>query len=104
VSFSSLFRFLDIYRFNSSTRGLNSNTALEFVRALWLATKLVRNATIVSIYQARESLYELFDKVCLLYEGRMVLASSTWGTYPHLLVQAQKEYLLGLAILLSDVN
>ena len=27
--------------------------------------------TIVSIYQAGESLYELFDKVCVVYEGRM---------------------------------
>lgn len=27
--------------------------------------------TIVSIYQAGESLYELFDKVCVIYEGRM---------------------------------
>jgi len=57
---------------NSSTRGLDSSTALEFVRALRIATDLVRNATIVSIYQAGESLYEVFDKVCLLYEGRMV--------------------------------
>jgi len=58
--------------FDSSTRGLDSSTALEFVRALRIATDLVRNATIVSIYQAGESLYEVFDKVCLLYEGRMV--------------------------------
>lgn len=28
-------------------------------------------STIVSIYQAGEGLYELFDKVCVVYEGRM---------------------------------
>lgn len=28
--------------------------------------------TVVSIYQAGESLYELFDKVCVIYEGKMV--------------------------------
>lgn len=28
-------------------------------------------ATIVSIYQASESVYQLFDKVCVIYEGRM---------------------------------
>jgi ATP-binding cassette, subfamily G (WHITE), member 2, SNQ2 len=28
--------------------------------------------TIASIYQAGETLYELFDKVCLIYEGKMV--------------------------------
>lgn len=42
------------------------------MHALRIATNLVRVATIVSIYQAGESLYEMFDKVCLIYEGRMV--------------------------------
>lgn len=28
-------------------------------------------STLVSIYQAGESLYELFDKVCVIYEGKM---------------------------------
>lgn len=28
-------------------------------------------STLVSIYQASESLYQLFDKVCVIYEGRM---------------------------------
>lgn len=32
--------------------------------------------TIVSIYQAGESLYNLFDKVCVIYEGRMVYFGS----------------------------
>jgi len=56
----------------SSTRGLDSSTALEFVRALRIATDLAKNSTIVSIYQAGESLFDIFDKVCLIYEGRMV--------------------------------
>lgn len=49
----------------------SSSTALEFVRALRIATDLVRMTTIVSIYQAGESLYELFDKVCVVYDGKM---------------------------------
>ena len=32
---------------------------------------MMRTSTIVSIYQAGESLYQHFDKVCVLYEGRM---------------------------------
>ena len=32
--------------------------------------------TIVSIYQAGESPYNLFDKVCVIYEGRMVYFGS----------------------------
>ncbi|KAI9570995.1 ABC-2 type transporter-domain-containing protein [Boletus coccyginus] len=57
---------------DNSTRGLDASTAVEYVHALRIATNLMRVATIVSIYQAGESLYEMFDKVCLIYEGRMV--------------------------------
>ena len=42
------------------------------MRALRIATDVARTTTIVSIYQAGELLYELFDKVCVIYEGRMV--------------------------------
>ncbi|KAI0318674.1 ABC-2 type transporter-domain-containing protein [Amylostereum chailletii] len=56
---------------DNSTRGLDASTALEFVRALRIATDVTRLSTIVSIYQAGESLYEHFDKVCVIYEGRM---------------------------------
>lgn len=56
----------------SSTRGLDASTALEFVRALRIATDLVQVSTIASIYQAGGSLFDIFNKVCLIYEGRMV--------------------------------
>jgi ATP-binding cassette subfamily G (WHITE) protein 2 (SNQ2) len=55
----------------SSTRGLDSSTALEFVRALRTATDTSKLTTILSLYQAGESLFELFDKVCVIYEGQM---------------------------------
>lgn len=55
----------------SSTRGLDASTALEFVQALRIATDTFEQTTLVSIYQAGESLYEHFDKVCVIYEGRM---------------------------------
>ncbi|KAI9448645.1 ABC-2 type transporter-domain-containing protein [Russula earlei] len=60
-----------IAAWDNSTRGLDASTALEFVRALRIATDVSHPSTIVSIYQAGESLYEHFDKVCVLYEGRM---------------------------------
>ena len=56
----------------SSTRGLDSSTALEYVRALRISTDIVGRTTLVSIYQAGEQLYQMFDKVCLIYEGRMI--------------------------------
>lgn len=66
---------LSIFKTNhhlfSSTRGLDASTALEFGRALRIATDMARITTIVSIYQAGETLYQLFDKVCVIYEGRM---------------------------------
>ena len=62
---------LNIVSYDSSTRGLDASTALEFVRALRIATDVAHISTIVSIYQAAESLYQHFDKVCVVYEGRM---------------------------------
>jgi ATP-binding cassette subfamily G (WHITE) protein 2 (SNQ2) len=60
-----------ITAWDNSTRGLDASTALEFVRALRIGTDVARTSTIVSIYQAGESLYQHFDKVCVLFEGRM---------------------------------
>ncbi|KAF9052029.1 pleiotropic drug resistance ABC transporter [Panaeolus papilionaceus] len=56
---------------DNSTRGLDASTALEFVKALRVSTDVFQTTTIVSLYQAGESLYQHFDKVCVLYEGRM---------------------------------
>lgn len=56
---------------DNSTRGLDSSTALEFVRTLRLITDAKRTTTIVSLYQAGEPLYDLFDKVCVIAEGKM---------------------------------
>jgi len=63
--------FLRLLTTCSSTRGLDASTALEFVQALRLGTDIARLTTIVSIYQAGEQLYDLFDKVCVIAEGRM---------------------------------
>lgn len=56
---------------DNSTRGLDASTALEFVSALRIATNTFNLTSILSLYQAGESLYKQFDKVCVLYEGRM---------------------------------
>lgn len=56
---------------DNSTRGLDASTALEFVQALRLGTDIAHLTTIVSIYQAGEQLYDLFDKVCIIAEGKM---------------------------------
>ncbi|KAF8597195.1 hypothetical protein BDV93DRAFT_539338 [Ceratobasidium sp. AG-I] len=57
---------------DNSTRGLDASTALEFARALRIATDVAHATTIVTIYQASESLYRLFDKVCVIYSGKQI--------------------------------
>ncbi|KAI9732526.1 MAG: hypothetical protein M1834_003861 [Cirrosporium novae-zelandiae] len=57
---------------DNSTRGLDSATALEFVKSLRLSTQYSGSTAVVSIYQAGQAIYDLFDKVVVLYEGREI--------------------------------
>jgi len=57
---------------DNSTRGLDASTALEYTKALRIATDIANLTTILSIYQCGEHIYEHFDKVCLIYAGHMV--------------------------------
>lgn len=57
---------------DNSTRGLDSATALEFVKTLRLSTDITGSTACVAIYQASQSIYDIFDKVVVLYEGRQV--------------------------------
>ncbi|EIN06105.1 pleiotropic drug resistance protein PDR [Punctularia strigosozonata HHB-11173 SS5] len=62
---------------DNSTRGLDSATALEFVKTLRTASEAGGVANIVAIYQASQEAYDLFDKVILLYEGRQIFFGPT---------------------------
>lgn len=55
---------------DNSTRGLDASTALEYVQSLRSLTNMAHISTAVALYQAGESLYDLFDKVILLDEGK----------------------------------
>ena len=57
---------------DNSTRGLDASSALEFAEALRLTTNLLQDAAVVAIYQAGERVYDVFDKVTVLYEGRQI--------------------------------
>ncbi|KYK55785.1 ABC transporter ABCl1 [Drechmeria coniospora] len=57
---------------DNSTRGLDSANAIEFCRTLRLQTELFSSTAFVSIYQAPQSAYDLFDKAAVLYEGRQI--------------------------------
>jgi len=55
---------------DNSTRGLDASTALEYVQSLRSLTNMAHISTSVALYQAGESLYELFNKVVLIEEGK----------------------------------
>lgn len=54
------------------TRGLDAATALDVVRALRLAAEMLGACEIASLYQASDAIYEEFEKVTVLFEGRQV--------------------------------
>ena len=54
------------------TRGLDSSTALDLVRSLRIMTDVLGQTTFVSLHQASESIYELFDKVILFDHGHKI--------------------------------
>ncbi|TLD33327.1 hypothetical protein PspLS_00132 [Pyricularia sp. CBS 133598] len=57
---------------DNSTRGLDSANAIEFCKTLRLQTRLFQTTACVSIYQAPQSAYDMFDKAVVLYEGYQI--------------------------------
>ncbi|KAL1845778.1 ATP-binding cassette transporter snq2 [Paecilomyces lecythidis] len=55
---------------DNSTKGLDASTALEYVQSLRSLTNTAHVSTLVALYQASENLYNLFDKVILIEEGK----------------------------------
>jgi ATP-binding cassette, subfamily G (WHITE), member 2, PDR len=62
---------------DNSTRGLDSANAVEFCKTLRMQSDLFRQTCAVSIYQAPQAAYDLFDKVLVLYEGRQIFFGRT---------------------------
>lgn len=57
---------------DNSTRGLDASTALDYMRSLRVMTDVSNRATITTLYQAGQSIYELVDRVCVVDGGRML--------------------------------
>ncbi|KAF4450932.1 ATP-binding cassette transporter [Fusarium austroafricanum] len=57
---------------DNSTRGLDAANAVEFCKTLRLQSQLFGQACVVSMYQAPQSAYDLFNKTMVLYEGRQI--------------------------------
>ncbi|UKZ47949.1 ZEB2-regulated ABC transporter 1 [Trichoderma virens] len=62
---------------DNSTRGLDSANAIEFCKTLRLQSDTFGQTSAVSIYQAPQSAYDVFDKVLVLYEGRQIFFGRT---------------------------
>lgn len=61
-----------IAAWDNSTRGLDSATALEFVRSLRTAADVAGLTSLLAIYQASQAIYDICDKVLVLYEGKQI--------------------------------
>ena len=61
-----------VYCWDNATRGLDASTALEYAKAIRIMTNLLESTAFVTIYQASENIYETFDKVTVLYDGRQI--------------------------------
>lgn len=61
-----------VFCWDNSTRGLDASSALDWARALRALTDELGLTTIVTLYQAGNGIYDLFDKVLVLDEGEQV--------------------------------
>lgn len=57
---------------DNSTRGLDASSALDYARSLRIMTDTAGKATLLTLYQASDAIYDLVDKVLLIDEGRML--------------------------------
>lgn len=62
---------------DNSTRGLDASTALEYVQSLRSLTNTAHVSTLVALYQASENLFNLFNKVVLIEEGKCAFFGPT---------------------------
>lgn len=59
-----------VFCWDNSTRGLDASTALEYIRCMRAMTDVLGLSSIVTLYQAGNGIYDLFDKVLILDEGK----------------------------------
>jgi ATP-binding cassette subfamily G (WHITE) protein 2 (SNQ2) len=60
------------FSWDNATRGLDANTALTYAKTMRTLTDVSGNTTVVSLYQAGNQIYNLFDKVTVIAEGLII--------------------------------
>lgn len=61
-----------VFCWDNSTRGLDASNALEYTKAIRALTDVMGLTSIVTLYQAGNGIYDLFDKVLVLDEGKQI--------------------------------
>ena len=61
-----------VQSWDNSTRGLDASTALDFIKSMRIMTDVLGQTTFISLYQAGEGIYGLFDKVMVIDKGHQV--------------------------------
>jgi len=61
-----------VFCWDNSTRGLDASTALEYTKAVRALTDIFGLTSILTLYQAGNGIYNLFDKVLVIDEGQQI--------------------------------
>ena len=61
-----------VFCWDNSTRGLDASTALEYTKGVRAMTDIFGLSSIVTLYQAGNGIYDLFDKVLVIDEGKEI--------------------------------
>jgi ATP-binding cassette subfamily G (WHITE) protein 2 (SNQ2) len=61
-----------VFCMDNSTRGLDAGTALDWTKAMRAMTDILGLTTIATLYQAGNGIFEQFDKVLILDEGKQI--------------------------------
>ncbi|KAK0642622.1 ZEB2-regulated ABC transporter 1 [Lasiodiplodia hormozganensis] len=57
---------------DNCSRGLDSTTALDVIRTFRLAAEILGSCQVLTLEQSSNAIYDTFDKVTVLYEGRQI--------------------------------
>ncbi|CAG1980250.1 unnamed protein product [Fusarium graminearum] len=66
-----------ISAWDNSTKGLDAESALQFVSRLRTLSDLTQSSNAAAIYQSSQAIFDLFDKILVLYKGRQIFFGST---------------------------
>jgi ATP-binding cassette subfamily G (WHITE) protein 2 (PDR) len=68
---------------DNPTRGLDSENALQFIKALSSRTRSDGSVALVSLYQTSEDMFNMFDKVIVLHDGHEIFFGPTAEAKPY---------------------